>query len=130
MTSRPRTYKIVLTPDPIVVGALGILEIEMDLQDTYYPQIFYKSTWAATAATTGLQVEVFRGYEVTGTTVEYTDTADSVTVNSQPIINILIPQTTRNDFSMDTHLYPRRVKIRFTNLDTTNSCTLMVVGDG
>lgn len=125
---RPRFSDWIIPLDSSSIDADGTKEIELDLVDTYYPQIFYRLTWASTDSTTGISIKVYRGYPDGSGGIAYTDAGDIVTINSQPSPSD-IDQTTKNDFAMDPELYPRHVKAVFTNLDAVNPCTLFMSGD-
>lgn len=128
---RPRFSDWIITGlPPITIDPSGTYELVVDLVDTFYPQIFYRATWEATAATTGLGLIIYRAYAVNGDgDIEYADTGDVVTIRSQPAINSGSELTTRNDLSIDPELYPRRIKLTFTNLDAANACVLFASGD-
>lgn len=106
-------------------GASSVVDV--DLEDTFAPQICIKATWGTTASTTGYSLKIYRGYLIDGV-LTYTTNYDTVTITSAPTPSAS-NQTTINDFAVDPTAYPRYLRLVLQNLDASNPMTFKIVGD-
>ena len=125
---RPR-FGLNILADTFTLAAAGSENVDVDLTDSFYPQILVIVTYQATASTTGVDCTIYPGFYEDADTILYSDNGDSVSEMQDPTGSVGTPQTKKTAFSVNAEQYPRRIRLRFTNNDATNACTIKVIGD-
>jgi hypothetical protein len=126
---RPRfSYRQVY--DTFTIPAGAVVYKEIDLVDSFYPQLLVIADYPATSNPAGVTCVILPTFMVdsAGTRVK-SDNGNTVSEMQAPTLSSGTPQTKRSAFAVNPEIYPRFVTLRFTNTDTTNAVTLRIVGD-
>lgn len=128
---RPR-FSNRLVADTFTIPAGSAVDVIVDLQDSFYPQLMVKVTYPATSNPAGVTCTIYPGFAVDNLqTIEFSDNGNSVTEFAQtlPTPSLGTQQIKRTAFAVNAEVYPRHIKLHLVNTDTTNAVAVRIVGD-
>lgn len=126
---RPR-FSNRLVADTFTIPAASVVAVDIDLQDSFYPQLMIKVDYPVTGNPAGVTCVLYAGFVVDNLqNVEYVDNSSTVAEMQNPIPNTATPQTKRSGFAVNPEVFPRFLRLRLTNTDTVNAVTVRIVGD-